>query len=285
MVYQYFMMHNVLLINPWIFDFAAYDFWSKPIGLLYLASILRMNGENVFFVDCLDPYHPDMEYGSQLRPPKRKVSGEGTYARQPILKPKPLKSIPRNYHRYGITPEVFIRTVSSLPKPDLIMMTSMMTYWYPAVFETIRLLHLTFPGVPIALGGNYVTLEPQHAVSKSGAEFCLAGPGELSIPPLFKCLYNQDMHFLPDMNNLDSYPYPAFDLIRYPDQVPIMTSRGCPYHCSYCASNLINSRFRRRDPICVVDEIEYWHSHLGISHFSFYDDALLVDPEEMAALY
>lgn len=274
------MIHNILLINPWIYDFAAYDFWNKPIGLLYLASLLRMNGANVFFVDCLDPYHPDMRYGRHTLPPRRRESGEGTYARQLIPKPDPLKEIPRHYHRYGITPDVFLKSVQTLPRPNLIMMTSMMSYWYPAVFEMVRLLHKTFPGIPVVLGGNYVTLNPQHA-SKSGAEFCLSGPAELSIPKLLKNLYGQDMGFLPDINNLDSYPYPAFDLIRHLDQVPIMTSRGCPYRCSYCASHLINDKFQRRDPTHVFDEIEYWHTHLGIKHFSFYDDALLIDPDEM----
>ena len=269
------------MINPWIYDFAAYDFWNKPIGLLYLASLLKMNGANVFLVDCLDPYHPDMHYGRQIPPPRRRASGEGTYARQFIPKPDPLKGIPRHYHRYGITPDVFLKSVQSLPSPNVIMMTSMMTYWYPGVFEMVRLLHQTFPGVPVVLGGNYVTLNPQHA-SKSGAEFCLTGPAERSIPSLWKSLYAQDMEFLPDMHNLDSFPYPAFDLIRHPDQVPIMTSRGCPYRCSYCASHLITEKFRRRDPIRVVDEIEYWHTHLGIRHFSFYDDAFLVDPDVMA---
>ncbi len=177
MVYLFLTMHNVLLINPWIFDFAAYDFWNKPLGLLYLASLLRMNGFNVFFMDCLDPYHPDMHYDRQVIAPRRKESGEGTYARQLIPKPDPLKGIPRNYHRYGITPEVFLKTVKSLPAPDLIMMTSMMTYWYPAVFEMVSLLHQKFPGIPVVLGGNYVTLNPRHA-SKSGAEFCLTGPAE-----------------------------------------------------------------------------------------------------------
>jgi len=31
------MSKNILLINPWIYDFAAYDFWMKPLGLLTLA--------------------------------------------------------------------------------------------------------------------------------------------------------------------------------------------------------------------------------------------------------
>jgi radical SAM superfamily enzyme YgiQ (UPF0313 family) len=61
-----------------------------------------------------------------------------------------------------------------------------------------------------------------------------------------------------------------------------MASRGCPYSCSYCASGLLSDRFRRRDPIRVTDEIEHWYLRLGIRDFSFYDDALLVDPSGMA---
>lgn len=43
-----------LLINPWIYDFAAYDFWAKPIGLLKIASLLMDNGIDVDFIDCLE---------------------------------------------------------------------------------------------------------------------------------------------------------------------------------------------------------------------------------------
>lgn len=274
------MIQNILLINPWIYDFAAYDFWNKPIGILSLASFLRLNGINVFFLDCLDPYHPDMIYSRQCPSPKRKISGEGTYAKERISRPTPLQGIPRNYNRYGIKPEIFVKSAQLLPKPDLVMITSMMTYWYPAVFDMVNLVHQTFPGIPVALGGSYVTLNPEHA-ARSGADFSLSGPGELSLPSLFKNTYDQDLTFLPG-NNLDSYPYPAFDLVHHPDQIPVMTSRGCPFRCSYCASHLLNDRFQRRDPIRVVDEIEYWHTRLRINHFSFYDDALLIDPSEMA---
>lgn len=275
------MVSNVLLINPWIYDFSAFDFWNKPIGLLCLASLLRLNGISVSFLDCLDPYHPDMHYEKQDRVLKRQKSGEGKYAKAHIPKPDVLKCFPRNYNRYGISPASVLRSVTSIPRPDLVMVTSMMTYWYPAVFDLISLVHQTFPGVPVILGGNYVSLCPRHA-STSGADFCLTGPAELSIPSLLKNHFDHDIRFLPDFNNLDSYPYPAFDLINHPMQVPILTSRGCPYRCSYCASHILNDRFRKRDPIRVADEIEYWYLHLGVSHFSFYDDALLVDADEMA---
>jgi hypothetical protein len=43
------MSKQILLINPWIHDFAAYDFWLKPLGLLYLGGLLRQNGHHGSF--------------------------------------------------------------------------------------------------------------------------------------------------------------------------------------------------------------------------------------------
>jgi len=54
------MRKNILLVNPWIYDFAAYDFWLKPMGLLYLGGLLRANNHNVYYIDCLDPYSDEM---------------------------------------------------------------------------------------------------------------------------------------------------------------------------------------------------------------------------------
>jgi radical SAM superfamily enzyme YgiQ (UPF0313 family) len=271
---------HILLINPWIYDFSAYDFWYRPLGLLSLASLLRMNGARISWIDCLDPDHPDMHHESHVRMPKRKKSGEGSYASERIPNPPPLIHIPRHFRRYGVTPHIFLNALNAIPKPDVIMISSMMTYWYPGVFDTIHLVKKTFPGVPVVLGGNYVTLCPGHA-SMSGADFCLSGPAESSVPSFLRDLLNMDMTFLPDLQDLDSYPYPAYDLIRKHDCVPILTSRGCPYHCSYCASHILNDSFRRRNPFRVADEIEYWYSRFGIQYFSFYDDALLVNAPEM----
>ncbi|MGI9568270.1 MAG: B12-binding domain-containing radical SAM protein, partial [Desulfobulbia bacterium] len=49
---------HALLVNPWIHDFAAYDFWAKPLGLLTLAALLRRHGYIVSYIDCLDRFHP-----------------------------------------------------------------------------------------------------------------------------------------------------------------------------------------------------------------------------------
>jgi radical SAM superfamily enzyme YgiQ (UPF0313 family) len=157
----------------------------------------------------------------------------------------------------------------------------MMTYRYPGVFEAINNLKEELPHVPIVLGGKYATLCYEHAVQHSRADYVIAGAGENQILDLLRELFNEEILFTPDENNLDSYPYPAFDLIHKIVQLPLITSRGCPYHCSYCASPILNSRFRRRDPIKVSDEIEYWQKKHDVVNFCFYDDALLVNPDEM----
>lgn len=273
---------NILLVNPWIHDFAAYDFWIKPLGLLYIASFLRRNGFSVRLIDCLDPYHPDMPLEPHVRMPRRKPWGRGTFAKEKISKPDGLKDFPRYYHRYGITPRLFMKEVRQGDRPDLIMITSMMTYWYPGVFEAIRLLSGLLPGTPIVLGGQYATLCLDHAARHSGADMVLPGEGEKVIPELFKNLLNADLEFVPDPKNLDTYPFPALDLLRRLDHIPILTSRGCPFRCTYCASGLLNDGFRRRAPLSVVEEIIFWYRSRGVRDVSLYDDAFLVHPHEMA---
>jgi len=275
------MRKNILLINPWIYDFAAYDFWLAPLGLLSLAAFLREDGYGVQMIDCLR--HP-VQTCPTLRTekqPRRSPSGHGQFSKESLLRPLPLQSIPRRYNRYGIKEGEFRNSLKEMSRPELILVTSMMTYWYPAVFDTIRILKEEIPGVPVILGGNYVTLCAEHA-QKAGADRLVIGEGECQLPEILKDYLGNDTAFQVDPDDLDSYPYPAYDLYERQEQISIMTSRGCPFRCSYCASHRINPRYRRRDPIKVADEIAYWHEGYGVCHFSFYDDALLIDPEGMA---
>lgn len=275
------MKKNVLLINPWIYDFSAYDLWLVPLGLLSLAAFLRKNGYRVEWIDCLKRSIQAPAPLSQEKRLRRFPSGHGQFSKEPLRKPLPLQAIPRNYNRYGIRETELVNHLRQICRPDLILVTSMMTYWYPAVFDTIRILKEEIPGVPVILGGNYVTLCPQHA-EKAGADHLVSGEGEIQLPEIIKDYLGNHNIFEVDPDDLDSYPYPAHDLYGRPEQISILTSRGCPFHCSYCASHLINPRYRRRNPINVADEIAYWHRLYGICHFSFYDDALLMDPEGMA---
>lgn len=275
------MSINILLINPWIYDFAAYDFWLKPLGLLYLGALLRANGHRVSYLDCLDPHSSSM-LQKKGRIPKRHAYGHGQFFRKVIDKPDCLKVLPRSYCRYGIDPDIFRTEIGLSSDTDMVLVTSMMTYWYPGVFDVIRIVKEMLPDVPVVLGGKYASFCYDHAVAYSGADYVIPGRGENQILELVKRLFNENIVCKPDENDLDTLPYPAFDLINGQiDQIPTMTSLGCPYHCSYCSSHIFQKKFLRRNPLKVVDEIEYWQNKFGVTDFSFYDDALLVDAENM----
>ena len=119
---------DILLINPWIYDFTAYDFWLKPLGLLYVASLLRKNADvRLSFIDCLDRHHP-------LLPKKMKVivDGRGPFPKQEVSKPAVLKEIPRKYSRYGIPIPLFLQELESVPRPDLVLLGCTRTH--PALY-------------------------------------------------------------------------------------------------------------------------------------------------------
>ena len=164
---------NILLINPWIHDFAAYDFWAKPMGLLSIASILRSHGFNVSYIDCLDRFHPN---APATNPQAR--NGRGPFLKVRIPKPKGLEDVSRNYCRYGIKTKWFREDLLSIQKPDLIFITSLMTYWYHGLQETIKIIKEIFPDVPVVLGGIYASLCSDHAVDHSGADRVVTGHGE-----------------------------------------------------------------------------------------------------------
>jgi radical SAM superfamily enzyme YgiQ (UPF0313 family) len=257
---------HILLINPWITDFAAYNFWTMPLGLLRIASLLRMNGFRVTLIDCLDYSVKTRRYG------------DGNFFKTKIEKPFPLKSIPRNYSQYGIPVEILLKRLPLIEeKPDIIGISSGMTYWYPGVFKLIEITRKLFKGVPIILGGIYPTLCYEHAEKYSGVDIVFNGREELEALKLickltgFEVASNSELR----TNNL---PYPAFDLYPRLDYVCITTSRGCPLRCTYCASPFLTKSFFRRDPFKVVDEIEYWTRKYRVNNIAFYDDALLLEP-------
>ncbi len=269
---------HILCINPWIHDFAAYDVWAKPLGLLLLAAILREQGYFVSYLDCLDRFHP----GSPQRQDPYARNGRGPYLKTHIRKPPGLEDIPRNYSCYGIMESWFREDLKALKKPDLILITSLMTYWYPGVQQTIRVIRDVFPGVPVILGGIYATLCRQHAEATSGADRVVTGSCDREIIAIIEKEIGGCSRPVHSARSLDELPFPALDLQHTVSYIPILTSRGCPFSCSYCASGYLSKQFVRRSPARVVDEILYWHQKYRVRDFVFYDDALLIDAENHA---
>jgi radical SAM superfamily enzyme YgiQ (UPF0313 family) len=212
-----------------------------------------------------------------MKPDTRRVFGTGKFYRTHVPKPSSLQQFDRNYYRFGITPEMFQERLLEGVKPDAVLVTSTMTYWYPGVQESIRLVKEHFSDVPLILGGIYATLCREHAISNSGADHVLSGPGEIKILKLLETLTGYSSEKPSQNIEFDTLPWPAFDLLPQLDYICTLTSRGCPFRCPYCASDLLFPQFIRRDPMNVVDELEYWHEKYSIVNVAFYDDALLLD--------
>ncbi len=272
-------MHNgnILLINPWIYDFAAYDMWTEPLGLLYIASLLRENGYRVSLINCLDRHHPDLLRFQNRKNAKSDQFNCGKFHKEIIERPAPLSDVPRRYGRYGLPLHIFQKELADAQTPDAILVTSSMTYWYPGVFVAIREAKERFPNVPIVLGGIYATLCYDHAVQNSGADYVVKGEGEAQALELVDQLTGGKTSAVPQ--SIDDYPYPARDLLTSKESLGILTSRGCPVGCTYCASKLVAGSFRQRDPLKVVDEIEFYYREFGTRNFVFFDDALLINPK------
>jgi radical SAM superfamily enzyme YgiQ (UPF0313 family) len=258
---------SLLLINPWIYDVAAYDFFARPLGLLYLAGLLENIGFPVRLLDCLAAPHA-----------RSGPFGTGRYPKEILPPPPALAGFPRRYGRYGIPEAALKRELAATPRPAAILVTSLMTYWYPGVAAAIRLAREYFPQTPVLLGGVYATLCPEHARRHSGADFVITGPGEEAVLHLLSSLLGLSFPaFKP--HNLDTLPYPALHKANGLGFIPLLTSRGCPFACDYCASSFLAPRYRRRAPQAVVAELLHWQARLNLTEVAFYDDALLVDPE------
>ncbi|MHC4321852.1 MAG: B12-binding domain-containing radical SAM protein, partial [Planctomycetota bacterium] len=262
--------YNILLINPWIHDFAAFDLWAKPLGLLYVGSTLQHSGYKVHLIDCL------YNYGY---PHKERQYGKKSFYSEQIDKPSIFNNIPRTFRRYGIPQDEFRRRLKGVPTPFMICVTSHMTYWYPGVFETIETVKALFPSVPVVLGGIYATLCHEHAVKNSGADYVIEGAGELEVLKLADNLSCNKRDYSNVREWVGEEIVPAYQLYPELDSVSVITSRGCPFRCSYCASFLFESKFTLRRPEHIVAELESYVKGWGVKDIAFFDDALLVDPQ------
>ncbi|MBN1225524.1 MAG: radical SAM protein [Deltaproteobacteria bacterium] len=274
------MKSSIILINPWIYDFAAYDMWAKPLGLLYLASQLRDSGLDVHIIDCLDVHTKADRDVTSLKKPVRRKYGAGKFWRQIIPKPPQLKNIARNYSRYGIPEELYRNELTKVKDPAAILVTSLMTYWYPGVFEAIRIAKEIHPHVPIVLGGIYASLCTKHAENLSNADIVIASSSSEENENRLNKFLVKLMPGITIKKNVSPFvPYPSFDLLTKIDYICLLISFGCPFRCPYCASHYLKPYFLKREPMDLFEEVLFWYEKYKVTDFAFYDDALLVDAE------
>ncbi len=247
-------MAKIILMRPKLrFENAMPN---PPLGLGYIASILKKYGHQVNLLDCA------------------------------IMR----DSYPQ------------IRSRIKTMNPDVIGITALSAYYG----EMRRLARFLQPlQIPIILGGIHVSALPELSLRECGAEFVVQGEGELTTLELMDkwtdraarkqikgIAYFENGEFKVNprrelIPNLDDLPFPAWDLIsplNYPPQphgvamkrypvAPILTTRGCPYSCSYCASTQFwEHKYRRRSAKNIGDEIEYLVNTFKVREIHIWDD-------------
>ncbi|MEN8153858.1 MAG: radical SAM protein [Acidobacteriota bacterium] len=261
---------KVLFINPYIYDFTAYDLWLRPLSLLYLASVVeKYSDSELFWLDTLDRF-------SNKKIPVSKKDGRGKYYREIVKKPEIYEQVPRNYSRYGIPLYLFEKKLDELPELDIIFITSIMTYWIDGLNFTLKKLRKRFPNSLIVLGGILPTLLKEKIRDFVEADLYVEGYGEKKILEIIKN-HGGKVSKYPDFSELDNIPFPKFSFLGTKKYLPVITSRGCPYRCTYCASHLLNDRFRERSYQNIYNEISLMNKKYGTEHFVIFDDAFLIN--------
>jgi len=264
---------KVLFVNPYICDFSAYDMWLRPLGLYYLAATVRRYSDvEIFWLDALDRFQAGLEI-------RGREDGRGKYNREFLEKPVIYRPVPRNYSRYGIPLDVFSKKIAALPEIDVILITCLMTYWVDGLQFTLHLLKKRFPRAKVILGGVLPTLAPAAAKKLALADIYVQGHGERTLLQILGD-FGAKVSPHPDFSSIADLPLPAVDLAGTQKFVPLLTSRGCPQRCSYCASEILNPIFQEQRKENILTEIFQRHQEFHSEHFIVFDDALLINKKK-----
>lgn len=207
------------------------------------------------------------------------------------------------------TLDAVIREVKKY-SPDIIGVTITITF---AQYSYLLMKELSkYINVPIVAGGPHPSLLPHEALN-NGADIVVKGEGEHTFIEIMEYLNHgkelrdilgisfkdEDGKYIdnqprPIINNLDSLPFPAKHLfniehyIKKPHEIVkygnIITSRGCPFRCTYCSNKIGGRKIRFRSPENIISEIQYLKEKYGLRKFVFLDDCATLNSKRMMKL-
>lgn len=259
---------KIALINPpFLFISATKLGVSQCLGLRTISAYLKTLGHDVVFID-----------GLRLGFKNRKQYAQGVVVG--LEYEDIVKRIPLDVDFIGI----------SVPFSQV----------SPIAHDIIALARKRLPKAVIIMGGVYPSTQPELALT-SKADYIVVGDGEEAlaklmsgtapseIPGLYSCTGDRGRKCYPSAPwwlDLDQLPYPDFDIPvieTYFDVSPrarkgtrtaaLVTSRGCPYECTFCSVHpTAGYKFRRRSPQHVLGEIELLSSKYGVVSIEIEDD-------------
>ncbi|MFQ5614384.1 MAG: B12-binding domain-containing radical SAM protein [Anaerolineae bacterium] len=164
-------------------------------------------------------------------------------------------------------------------------------------------------GCTVIVSGSDAT---DHAAEyfRHGVDYILMGEGELTLHELLDHLSGKEERPLPSIaglawpdnggirrtaerafvKDLDMFPFPAWDLIDIPRyqniwyerhgyySMNLVTTRGCPYRCNWCAKPIYGRRYNSRSPENVVAEVKWLKENFRPDHIWFADDIFGLKP-------
>lgn len=274
---------KLVLLRPPVVHLSADIYGSIPgipSGIAYLAAAVRSRGHDVKIIDA---------YGER---PHRFYSFRDRYVARGLNPAEAASRIPADCGVAGVSVHCCGEHSMALE-----------------IVAEIRALR---PAVKIVVGGYHATFLPEKFLD-GGADFVVMGEGEERLPRLLESLdAGEDPEgqeglatkraVIPRTEgpvDLEAAPFAAVDLLplesywklkyghgpfagRY---MNMMTSRGCPYRCSFCQAPLMSGgRWTAKSPSRVLEEIEFYRSTLGVSDFHIQDENFATDRARAASI-
>jgi anaerobic magnesium-protoporphyrin IX monomethyl ester cyclase len=278
---------KILLVDPPFYRFIKYYNRYFPLGLAYLAAVLRDNGHQVLIYDGDANIEKAMEMDFSTLEEKY---------------PEYIKNV--NQMSHHIWNE--LRDVLNDYKPDLVGI-SVYTTKVASAFAVARIVKSFNPNTSVVVGGPHPSVKSGESLEiASCVDFVVRGEGEISFAQLVETLekrgsfsnikglsfrkdgqisHNPDADFIQD---LDQLPHPARDLLinkntyTPEDMGLLMSGRGCPFECTFCSSaGVWGRKIRFRSIENVLDEMQQVLSTYGTVQFSFKDDIFTINTKRV----
>jgi radical SAM superfamily enzyme YgiQ (UPF0313 family) len=203
--------------------------------------------------------------------------------------------------------------VRGLPTP-YVFGISVLTAQAARAYQLAQLLKEKYPDSTVILGGYHPTALPEEALSIKAVDFVVRGEGERSLVELYRALrsnendfshirgisfrkegrfyHSLDMSLIADLDTLPDFPYYLFrELLQRVESRKkydwgfILTSRGCPYQCTYCSQRMLTgATYRFRSAEKVIAELNILINEFHTRQIYFIDDNLLVNKKRIQSL-
>ncbi len=192
-------------------------------------------------------------------------------------------------------------------KPNVVGLTAF-TMEINSALKCAEIIKQIDKNIITVIGGPHVSNSPNHVLENENVNFILRGESEIAFYEFINSIINKkDFSKIHNLGykkgndivlnevklpeNLDELPYPDYDLMKlleYPKMYfmknypsgPIVTSRGCPFLCTFCsAGKLSGKKFRSRSPKEIIKEIKYLKDKYKIKEFQIWDDNFTMNKE------